>query len=72
MSERERLRIAVSRDTARWLRAEAERDGCSIGHVIETCRLAIEVAHSGGELERTIRVLRAIGRCRSAMLGRDL
>lgn len=54
--ERRRVTIAVSPETDDWLRAEADRDGCSLGDVIEGARLAITAADSGEDpaLSRTI------------------
>ena len=59
----ERLSISVSAETAAWLRAEAERDGCSLGDVIEGARLAILAADAGHDhdLRLARRGLRAAG-----------
>jgi len=54
--ERRRVTISVSPRTDAWLRAEAARDGCSLGEVIEGARLAIQAADSGEDraLERQL------------------
>jgi len=45
--ERRRVTISVSPETDEWLRAEADRDGCSLGDVVEGARLAITAADTG-------------------------
>jgi transposase-like protein len=45
--ECERITITVPTATAAWLRAEADRDGCTLGDVVEGAHLAILAADSG-------------------------
>jgi len=46
---RERITVTVSAETAAWLRAEALRDCCPLGDVIEGARIAIQAADSGDD-----------------------
>lgn len=52
----ERVSLYVSPETAAWLRAEAERDGCTLGDVVEGARLAIQAADAG--LDHELRLAR--------------
>jgi len=47
--ECERITITVSAETAAWLRAEAYRNGCPLGDVVEGARIAIQAADSGDD-----------------------
>jgi hypothetical protein len=46
---RERITVTVNAETAAWLRAEALRDCCPLGDVIDGARIAIQAADSGDD-----------------------
>jgi hypothetical protein len=55
-ADRRRVQLHVAPDTDAWLRAEAERDGCTLGEVVDGARLAVTAADAGEDpaLERAL------------------
>jgi len=56
--ERRRVTVHVTPETEAWLRAEVERDGCTLGEVIDGARIAITAADAGEDaaLERALKL----------------
>lgn len=54
--ERRRITAHVTPETEAWIRAEVERDGCTIGEVLDGARMAITAADAGEDpaLERSL------------------
>jgi hypothetical protein len=56
--ERRRITAHVTPATETWIRAESERDGCTIGEVLDGARMAIIAADAGEDppLERSLKL----------------